>query len=30
VETAVELFEQKGNIVGAKRARALLAELAVA
>jgi DNA-binding SARP family transcriptional activator/tetratricopeptide (TPR) repeat protein len=30
VEKAVELFEQKGNIVGAKRARALLAEPAVA
>jgi tetratricopeptide (TPR) repeat protein len=30
VEAAAELFERKGNIVEAKRARALLAELAVA
>ncbi len=28
VEQAIELFERKGNVVGAKRARRLLAELA--
>jgi hypothetical protein len=30
VEAAVDFFERKRNIVDAKRARALLAELAVA
>jgi DNA-binding SARP family transcriptional activator/tetratricopeptide (TPR) repeat protein len=30
VEAAVELFERKGNVVAAKRTRALLAELSVA